>query len=376
MNTYTRREVLRIAKRHNNTKRTYLLVNPLQAKHVPVSPSRSLEMMEALGEKLARTYPDCRLVIGFAETATAIGAAVASCLPEDCVYLHTTREALPGTGWILFQEEHSHAVEQRLCATALADRIEHTEQIILVDDEISTGKTLCNMAGQLRARFPALEGKQLVAASVINRLSPANEERLSQAGIATQCLVKLPEEDYTRLVSPIQTEEAEDLRGTGLPAAYTGLSWPGELPNPRWGTQIGRWRAACLRMAEDMAPRIQSRIAPGSRVLVLGTEECMYPGLILGCVLEQKNQVFCHATTRSPIGIAREGEYPITSGYQLHSFYDGDRETYLYNLARYDAAVVVTDSARVPDVPMGELGRALKDLGCGQLFVVRLKVPL
>ncbi len=102
MPSYSSQDLLRIAKRFNNPKRTYLLVDPLQAKHIPVSPGRALEMMESLGD-LLKKYPGPRLVIGFAETATAIGAAAASRSSGECVYLHTTREELPGAeDWILF----------------------------------------------------------------------------------------------------------------------------------------------------------------------------------------------------------------------------------------------------------------------------------
>ena len=48
---YREQDVLRLAKRHHNTKRTYLLVNPLQAKHIPVSPGASLAMMRTLGDR-------------------------------------------------------------------------------------------------------------------------------------------------------------------------------------------------------------------------------------------------------------------------------------------------------------------------------------
>ena len=88
-NKYSENDVLRLAKRHHNTKRTYLLINPLQAKHLPVSPSKSLEMMTCLGKQIARKYPTARLVIGFAETATAIAATVAGCLDPECKYIHT-----------------------------------------------------------------------------------------------------------------------------------------------------------------------------------------------------------------------------------------------------------------------------------------------
>ena len=169
--TYSQNDVLRIAKRVNNTRRSYLLVNRLQAKHIPVSPGRALEMMEQLGDLLAQKYPDTRLVIGFAETATAIGAAVASRFGDDCIYLHTTREALPEVErWVLFSEEHSHAVEQKLCGDRLTRWISASDSVLFVDDEISTGKTLINMMHQLRAQFPVLSGRRLAAASLLNRV--------------------------------------------------------------------------------------------------------------------------------------------------------------------------------------------------------------
>lgn len=376
MNTYTPGDVLRIAKRQHNHKRAYLLVDPLQAKHIPVSPSSALAMMKALGTKLARTYTDCRLVIGFAETATAIGAAVASCFAEDCIYIHTTREDIPKIAdWILFLEEHSHAAEQKLCGDALAAWIRNTGQIIFVDDEISTGKTLLNMVEQLRGRFPLLREKQLVAASIINRLSEEHASRLSRAGITAECLVKLPLEDYTQLVRPIQTSAAADLMQPGLPdAGFIPVPQEQVLPDPRVGTEIGRYQAGCIHAAERTALFLRHSIAPGSRLLVLGTEECMYPGLILGQLLERDTgaAVYCHATTRSPIGIAAERDYPIRTGCRLHSFYSPDRETYIYNLAQYDTVIVVTDPGRELKTPLRELGKALRDQGCGKLFVTDL----
>ena len=89
---YKEKDILRIAKRINNGRRQYLLVNPHQAKHIPVAPSKALRMMASLGEVVSEKYNDARLVIGFAETATAIGAVVAKSISDDCLYIHTTRE--------------------------------------------------------------------------------------------------------------------------------------------------------------------------------------------------------------------------------------------------------------------------------------------
>ena len=73
---YTEQDLLWLARRQDTSKRAFLLVNPLQAKHVPSRPEAALEMMSAMGRMLTAEYPDTRLVIGFAETATAIGAVV------------------------------------------------------------------------------------------------------------------------------------------------------------------------------------------------------------------------------------------------------------------------------------------------------------
>ncbi|MBR1646014.1 MAG: phosphoribosyltransferase domain-containing protein, partial [Selenomonadaceae bacterium] len=80
-------DVLRVAKRLKNSRRNYLLVNPLQAKHLPTRPKFALEMMNSLGQRVAEKFSSARLVIGFAETATAIGAVVTKNLSDDCFYL-------------------------------------------------------------------------------------------------------------------------------------------------------------------------------------------------------------------------------------------------------------------------------------------------
>lgn len=374
MVNYTERELLRVAKRFHNTRRPYLLVNPLQAKHLPVSPAASLAMMEALGERLAERYPAARLVIGFAETATAIGAVAASCLGPSCRYVHTTRERLAAPeDWILFREEHSHAVEQRLTSARLGDWIAGTEQVLLVDDEISTGKTLLNMTAQLRRVFPALASKTLVAASLLNRVSPENLEKLEAQGIRCEYLVKLPQADYAAGVADIAIREAPPAVPIPLEASPLPGRWD-PLPDPRTGVAIGSYTRCCRAMTEEAAAVLERYLPPRASLLILGTEEFMYPPLLLGQALEKGSGSFsvaCHATTRSPIGISRETGYPITSGWKLRSFFDPDRDTYLYNLAPYDAAVAVSDTPRGDLQALESLAGALPGLDACQLFYLR-----
>lgn len=372
---YTAENTLRIAKRNKNAKRAYLLVNPLQAKHIPVSPSASLNMMRSLGKKLAQKYLDTKLVIGFAETATAIGAAVAECFGSDCVYIHTTREDVPEVNnWLYFLEEHSHAVEQKICGDNIQKWLQKTPQIILVDDELSTGKTLINMVEQLRRQFPELESTQMIAASIMNRLTPGNTQRLADAGIRSEFLVKLPDVEYTELVTSIETVPAEEIVSPKDCPCYQELAVCEPLLNPRLGVNMNRYAGNCKRNSIVVTEQLMEQLHGSKKVLVLGTEECMYPALVIAEELERKGcfeSVRCQATTRSPIGVCLDSGYPITNGYRLHSFYDASRETYIYDLERYDAAVVISDAQMLDSCAMNDLAAALEKHDCTKLFIVK-----
>lgn len=372
---YSAKNTLRIAKRQKNSKRAYLLVNPLQAKHIPVSPSDSLDMMRSLGKLLACKYPNTKLVIGFAETATAIGAAVAECFGADCVYIHTTREDVPAVNnWLVFLEEHSHAVEQKICGDNIRKWLKNTTQIIFVDDELSTGKTLINMVEQLRHQFSELETTQMVAASIMNRLSPENTQRLADAGIVSEYLVKLPEIDYTELVASIDTVPAEEIDGQQLRPCYHGLSLLEPLMDPRLGVNMSHYAGNCKRNAIAITNQLVEQLQECKTILVLGTEECMYPALTIAEEIERRGtyeSVRCHATTRSPIGICLDSDYPIRNGYRLHSFYDSCRTTYLYNLDRYDAVIVVSDTHMMDSGAIEDLSAALKKHGNSRIFIVK-----
>lgn len=374
MTTYTQNDVLVLAKRHHNTKRTYLLVNPLQAKHLPVSPSKSLEMMTCLGKQIAQKYPSAKLVIGFAETATAIAATVAGCLDTECKYIHTTREAYSDlANWVYFSEEHSHAVEQKLYTKDLAEWISESPQIIFVDDEISTGKTLLNIIDQLQETFPEAKTKQIVAASIINRLSPEHEARFRNAGIASEFLVKVSNTDLTSAVAQFEIRPAELVVSAGTAYEENTIHTQEPLMNPRLGVDISKYIDNCQTVAKSAVAKISELIASASSILVLGTEECMYPALILGRELEKQFPtiaVKCHATTRSPIGICSEPAYPIHLGYKIHSFYDDVRETFIYNLDCYDIVIVLTDTCSNDLQARADISKALRIKGCLKILFV------
>lgn len=368
---YTPENTLRLGKRVNNLKRTYLLINPLQAKHLAVSPTSALDMMACLGQQVAEKYPQARLVIGFAETATAIGAAVAAQFGDDCIYIHTTREeALQAQSWVCFNEEHSHAVEQKLCGDRLGAWIHNSPQIVLVDDELSTGKTLINIVSQLAKQFPEIREREIIAASIINRVSPANEQRLLANGIRCEYLVKLPDDDLTNAVARFDISAATPA-GSACREDYHTVPVPTPCGDPRLGLPIGVYINQCRAAAAGLLEALTDRIPENGRILVLGTEEYMYPALILGKAMEEAGiaaSVKCHATTRSPIGICTDTDYPIRCGYQLRSFYEEARVTHIYNLDQYDCVIVMTDAAQ-PAHGMADLTWALQRHGCHNIIL-------
>ena len=356
MRNFSTADVLRVAKRLNNARRNYLLVNPLQGKHLPTSPTAALEMMNALGLKVAEKFPSARLVIGFAETATAIGAVVAKNLSDDCFYIQTTRENFAGE-FVEFLEEHSHAPEQKLYAENLSELINQTPEIIFVDDEISTGKTLLNIIRQLKNKFPALNDKKICAASIINRLSEEN--------IPCVYLVKT---DKNFDAANISVEPARAVEPLKKAVESVKINFGVDA---RRGVKIGEYFAQCEAAGNFIADVLKREKISGE-VLIIGTEEFMLPAIIVGKKLEENFSVMTHSTTRSPIGVSRADDYPIREGFKLRSFYDLTRTTFIYNLKHYDAAIIVTDAENF-SAGAEDLVAALDVHGVGKIFIAEVR---
>ena len=224
------------------------------------------------------------------------------------------------------------------------------------------------MVRTLREQFPEAADKPVVAASLISRLSEENERLFAEAGIESLCLLRLPEEDFEAAVAHYHVSPAEDLRSSAAPLPdLIPLAVPWTVPEPRTGVQMGVYAEECATLARRALPAIREHL--DGRVLVLGTEECMYPALVLARTIEEEGaRVLWHATTRSPIGISSEPGYPVTAGYQVHSFYSGSRATYLYNVQPCELAVLVTDAPQ-PDGPaLRDVARALRRHGCTKLL--------
>lgn len=355
--------LVRVARRENNTKRSYLYVNPLQGKHVPVSPSVSQSLFGELARKLEEQFGAERLlVIGFAETATAIGLTAAMEAGNVRFCMTTTRENVPDTDYLFFTESHSHATEQRLAVRGLGEALQETDRVVFAEDEVTTGNTIMKLVSALQRAFPEYRGGFAIA-SILNSMQDARMTQLGEQGIPCLCLQRIPAEYRVQDISgidflPLETDTVKE--GPGADVCDIQGLW-----NPRTVCRKEDAASRCRSFLEQMLARI-SLTGKEKRILVLGTEECMYPGMCLGAALEQRNPdltVRYHATTRSPIDISLAEGYPLFQRTPLDSLYEAGRKTFLYNLDCYDRVFVVTDTPAVNPAGAAGLVHALRQYG-------------
>ncbi|MFE2386537.1 phosphoribosyltransferase domain-containing protein, partial [Streptomyces misionensis] len=162
-----------------NPKRAHLLVSNVLGKHVPQAPSvvyghgvrLGRRVAERLGGEAARA-----VVLGYAETATGLGHAVADGL-GTAPYLHSTRRPVarvaPAGG---FEESHSHATSHLLLPADPA-LLAGEGPLVLVDDEFSTGNTVVNTIRDLHARHPR---RRYVVAALVDMRSAEDTARMAR----------------------------------------------------------------------------------------------------------------------------------------------------------------------------------------------------
>ncbi|MFI6418198.1 phosphoribosyltransferase [Streptomyces sp. NPDC050842] len=396
-----------------NPKRAHLLVSSVLGKHVPQRPSvvygsglgLGVRVRELLGdEEAARS-----VVLGYAETATALGHAVADGLGL-APYLHSTRRPVAGVAPAGgFEESHSHATSHLLLPED-PKLLAGGGPLVLVDDEFSTGNTVLNTIRDLHARYPR---ERYVVVALVDMRSSADLGRLDafaeEIGARVDLIaaaagtVRLPEgvlEKGRALVAEHESAPAETGRAAPPAVARTTpdpvrvtLGWPKGLPDGgRHGftpEQRDRLETALPGLAACLGRALEAREAPaagkhavtdtvpclapaaaavdGPRVLVLGFEELMYAPLRLAGALEDAgHDVRYSTTTRSPVLAVDDPGYAIRTRlvFPAHDDpADGPGERYAYNVAGagFDAVVLVVDSAadtpelRAPDGLLAQL---------------------
>lgn len=344
-------EIFSVAERENNSKRKNLIVNKMQGKHFPVKASESLRLFYALSDRIKVSNAENTMIIGFAETATAIGAAAAEKLGAKR-FIHTTREFFPENLKIVsFSEEHSHASNQELYSRSSREIFDGITDIVFIDDELTTGKTILNFIEKLRNIVPRCH---FCAASLINGMSEENLGKFSEYGIDTAYLFKT-DNSLDFLQKDLSVPRSPDL-SAGKEKNYREIN-AGKIIDPRLSADTKEYVLSC----KNAVSRILPYLTEFDKIDVIGTEEFMYPSLLLCEALEKKGKdARTHSTTRSPIVPSVSENYPLFSRCSLHSFYERERQTYLYNIYPADAAVIFTDTKEFSEKTASEFTSFMK----------------
>ncbi|WP_408991580.1 phosphoribosyltransferase [Streptomyces sp. 1268] len=402
------RELLGLALRRN-PKRAHLLVSNVLGKHVPQKPSVVYGAGYGLGERvralLGEEEARRAVVLGYAETATGLGHAVADGL-RDAPYLHSTRRPVAGVRQAGgFEEAHSHATSHLLLPEdpALLAQGAEASALVLVDDEFSTGNTVLNTIRALHETHPR---DRYVIVALVDMRSPADRDRLTafaaeigaRVDLVTRSTgtVTLPDGVLERGQALVAAQEAEaadpvpEAAGHPAPVTRVDLAWPAGVPDGGRHGFTPAHRTALEAALPGLAERIAGALgddARRGRVLVLGFEELMYAPLRLGTALEQAlgadAEVRYSTTTRSPVLAVDDPGYAIRTRlvFPAHDApADGPGDRYAYNVAGagFDAVVAVVDStADTPELhaPEGLLARLAVHTGQVLLAVVPSYTP-
>lgn len=370
-----------------NKKRSFLFVNNLLGKHIAVNPKIPLLVGNLLSmryseivhgmkdprmEILANVIqtgkginealvaielepiplPKPTTFIGFAETATALGHSVFSAFIKNAKYIHTTRENIQELSSLInFEEEHSHATSHRVYATDHSFFYDESE-VVLVDDEITTGNTAINIIRTLKSCYPKkrkftvisiLDWRTVEFRQKFNQLEEELDIRihvvsLVDGSISVKGWPKLEKEKIEPINEVKQKVSFIDLNGYITADMYEYITSinPNGIENQspflkltgRFGLDIEEERFYSKEY-KNLAELVKKH-RKGSRTLVIGTGEFMYVPMKIAS--RMGSGVVFQSTTRSPIYQTERHSYTIHNKFTFDCPENGGTLNFLYNI--------------------------------------------
>ncbi len=382
-------ELFLMAVRKNNKKRNFLFVSKLLAKHIPIAPQTLFNACRELTTQYKEQHQlsndlngrivctQKTLVIGFAETATAMGHAVYDCLSGDVQYVHTTRDKQDNSAFAFeFQEEHCHATEQ-LFFLQKEEWIKDARDIIIVDDEITTGKTIRNIINQIESYYP---GKTYHIFTFLDWRNNENIEayknycQSQQVNIQCYSLVNGSIEQVD--INDNSVEESDIIKPKNYQANEQGWQFhycthiQPVTSSARQGMDCSQ-RSSMEQFIESIVQQITPKLK-GQKRSVVGTGEFMYIPMRCAELLSGSN--LCNATTRSPIIPKNSENYGVKRALQFIAPHDPNRTEYLYNINIDDCdEIILFIETVIPKEQLSSLLMALDTAGYQYKHVVFCK---
>ena len=275
-----------------NPKRAFLFVSKVLGKHIPVAPSIMQKSYADLAALIPKNLPDPISVIGMAETAVGLGAGVYREMKKDyaekAIFLTTTRHPvadLPTLG--LFLEEHSHAQDQFILSSRDRKKHQHilnSKTLVLVDDEMSTGKTFKNLIFSLQK-----SGLHHIERIILVTLVNWAEQRLEDLNLDIPIeVVSLLHGNWNWI--PNNQEIPIKMPNVGSTQQQANkIIAPSDWGREPSFLECQAWKQVKLNQ-------------PNEKILVLGSGEFSWIPFLIAEQLEQQGaDVYFSSTTRSPI---------------------------------------------------------------------------
>jgi orotate phosphoribosyltransferase len=372
-----------------NKKRAHLIVSKILGKYIPQHPHIIFAAATALAEQIMHheLYPELDVnvtrraarqklidcidgnnafgekdfgapspfpfvtVFGYAEAATSLGAIVANELSAS--YVHSTRYPVAGaTEYGSFEEKHSHATKHYIIPQDVMMLDNPENRIILVDDELTTGRTAMNTIRMFEQRT---HHDVYYIATLTDLRTEADFEKFvefqKEMGIEMRVVsllsmeLNIPEdsvEKATPVISKIkETGEPDLLFGNECHVVIKPFA-----PVPK-NLSLGATVEDMISM-EQQAQKLLEVVTPvtDEKVLVLGIEENMYFPLLFSRELQKttaQKSVFFSSATRSPVVAHFDDSYAVKD--RIKYVVPGDETPrYLYNIgAGYDRIIIITN---------------------------------
>lgn len=412
-----------------NPKRSFLFVSKVLGKHIPINPYTGLLANRLLADKyMSQVYnlenkvstqklvegiinqENCRslyeeaiknpyilpepvIFIGFAETATGIAQGVFSYFQGKGFYTHTTRDVVMENDFsIQFQEEHSHATDHN-CYGLKEDILKSEYPIVLIDDELTTGKTTVNIIKALQSKYPR---KNYVVLSILDWRSDNDINRFieieKELGISIKVVSLVSgnietegslSNDYINQHEEvaISTSEANvSIEYIMLdeyfdkPLKYAAIDENGNENLVPYLKETGRFGISCSDQSQinskvDKIGQLLKSKRTGNNTLCLGTEEFIYIPMLIGA--NMGDGVKYHSTTRSPILPLNKDKYGAKNGFSFESPGKLDVVNYIYNIPYrcYNELFLILERELTSD-RMDSIISVLKNLGIPKIFIV------
>lgn len=313
----------------DNPRRAFLVVSRLLGRHIPAKPSTMRASTRDLAGLLEADLPGPVLVVGLAETAVCLGQSVHEDYVrltgrDDVAFIHSTRQELDHPLLCRFEEPHSHASTHLIYAPEWGEGLTaRFRSLVLVDDEVSTGTTLGNLATALAEKLPALEAVRVATLADWT----GSIDWLQRMPVPARCASLLAGKLEWQAGAPLPPETATDT----FDRAALAL---GAMARHRNFGRLGRTDIAVD--VEAIAAALD--LPPASRVRVIATGEFTYPPFRLAERLEAMgHDVVMQSTTRSPARI----DGAIRSRLRFSDNYGTAVPNHIYNVDLDDPRVTI-----------------------------------